>query len=305
MLKKFLLCVSCCLGGIYLNAAEALEPADLLPKAGNGLISAMTQTSQYCFAVGERGHVFRSKDPEKGWEQIPSPAKQFLSSVTSNSQDEVWLAGYDGLILYSKDQGNAWLVQHFDAQEDQALLDILMLDDGIGLAVGTYGLMLHTSDFGRNWKRLRVLEEDPHLYAIRYANEAFYIAGEFSTLLKLSRDAEKIESWSSGGEATFFGLEVVDDESCLTYGLAGRLWKVGLDSIEQVQEEKGTIWLGSFKRKGLITLYGTEGSLLMWTPAGQRNEKLTFSGDLTGALETEAGMLFSTTQGFFNWKGKV
>lgn len=130
--------------------------------ATQALILDFAAANSRAVAVGERGQVLLSES-RSDWRQVADvPTRANLTSVTSVG-DKVWAAGHDGTILYSADGGSTWTVQRsdpwhapsdtepFDPRQGVPILDILMLDENHGFAIGAYSLLLNTVDGGATW----------------------------------------------------------------------------------------------------------------------------------------------------------
>ena len=146
-------------------AVEVIDPA-LLPSemarlATKSLLLGITESDQRAVAVGERGHIVVSESRDD-WRQVENvPTRTTLTAATALGSD-VWAVGHAQVILHSADGGLSWERQHVDPYDPEEfediangapLLDVLFLDAHNGLAIGAYGLLLHTSDGGASWSR--------------------------------------------------------------------------------------------------------------------------------------------------------
>ena len=89
------------------------KPAQLYPKAAESLLLDIEDTAAGYIAVGERGHILKSKDA-KTWTQMPSPVNSMLTAVTFADEKNGWAVGHDASIVHSNDGGETWSLQHFD-----------------------------------------------------------------------------------------------------------------------------------------------------------------------------------------------
>ncbi len=62
-------------------------------------------------AVGEHGHVIYSDDSGKHWQQGKVPTTQMLTAVFFTSPKKGWAVGHDGIILFTRDGGENWILQ--------------------------------------------------------------------------------------------------------------------------------------------------------------------------------------------------
>lgn len=135
--------------------------------ASNALILDLAAADSRAVAVGERGQILLSESGND-WRQVQNvPTRANLTAVTAVG-DKVWAAGHDGTIVHSADGGVTWTVQRsdpwqrptddmaFDPRQGMPLLDILMIDENHGFAIGAYSLMLNTVDGGATWVPIQI-----------------------------------------------------------------------------------------------------------------------------------------------------
>jgi photosystem II stability/assembly factor-like uncharacterized protein len=152
------------------DAAPAVpEKAETARLAGSqALVLDFAESSARAVAVGERGHILVSES-RTDWRQVADvPTRANLNAVTAVG-DKLWAVGHDGTILHSTDGGLTWLLQRSDPWRPSAddeefnprrgvpLLDVLMLDEQRGFAIGAYSLLLRTEDGGAHWEEVDVL----------------------------------------------------------------------------------------------------------------------------------------------------
>ncbi|MGY6629890.1 MAG: WD40/YVTN/BNR-like repeat-containing protein [Wenzhouxiangella sp.] len=139
--------------------AQEIEPrpADEARLAAQGLVLDVVQAGSQYVAVGERGHVLRSSDGIEWTQARFVPVQATLVRVTF-AGGRLWAVGHDSAIIHSRDLGQTWSLQHFEPEWEKPLLDVHFFDANNGMAVGAYGLVLRTSDAGRNWERFDMEE---------------------------------------------------------------------------------------------------------------------------------------------------
>jgi photosystem II stability/assembly factor-like uncharacterized protein len=142
----------------------SMQSAESMPRAARSLILDITNGSARAIAVGERGHILVSES-RREWRQIDNvPTRTTLTAVTSMG-DHAWAVGHDGVILHSADGGLTWERQRAtpfqpgsdDPHNGAPLLDVLFLDQSIGIAIGAYSLMLRTGDGGATWGKVELV----------------------------------------------------------------------------------------------------------------------------------------------------
>lgn len=132
-------------------------PAERVPLADQGLILDIVRAGERYVAVGERGHVLVSRDGIE-WEQAEHvPVRATLTRVEFTG-GRLWAVGHDTTILYSSDLGRTWALQHFEPEWERPLLDVHFFNANDGIAVGAYGLIMKTSDAGRSWEAVDMVD---------------------------------------------------------------------------------------------------------------------------------------------------
>lgn len=145
----------------------AVQPSELLPLSTQTLLLDAVRTGAGVFAVGERGIALRRGDSGQ-WAQLPTPTRVTLTAVAA-ADGELWVAGHDGVILRSSDNGDSWTRQRVDVWSPQStepsqgapILDLLFIGAEKGYAVGAFSTLLRTNDGGRTWVRLSLKGETP------------------------------------------------------------------------------------------------------------------------------------------------
>ncbi len=145
----------------------AVQPSELLPLSTQTLLLDAVRTSAGVFAVGERGIALRRGDSGQ-WTQLATPTRTTLTAIAS-ADGELWVAGHDGVILRSSDNGDTWTRQRVDVWNPDSIepaqgapiLDLLFVDASTGYAVGAFSTLLRTTDGGQTWSPLSLKGEAP------------------------------------------------------------------------------------------------------------------------------------------------
>lgn len=108
------------LSSILLLCSTVLQAASLdrlqrpaLPSAlaQHSLLLDIAQVDQQLIAVGERGHILRSDDAGRHWQQAVVPVSVTLTAVALVDTTHAWAVGHDGVVLASQDGGQTWALQ--------------------------------------------------------------------------------------------------------------------------------------------------------------------------------------------------
>ena len=244
-----------------------VEYAEVQPLAPKSMLLDVTRLGQRLVAVGERGHVVLSDDG-RNWVQADTvPTRSTLTTVFATG-GRLWAAGHDAVIITSGDRGKTWSQQFFDPDRLQAVMDIYFTDEENGVAMGSYGLYLVTSDGGRNWEESAVDEENEfHLNGmIRFADGRRMIAGEAGYSYRSFDDGETWElldlpypgsMWgalrTAAGCAVFYGLRGHAMESC-DFG----------DTWTDLPTGTGASLTGATEHQGMVVFAGNSGTVLTW-----------------------------------------
>ena len=95
--------------------------------------------------------------------------------------DEVFVVGYPGLLLHSKDRGKSW--ERIDPGVRDALFAIDINKKGRGLIVGRTGLVLMTTDGGKTWAK-RDSGAKEHLFCVDITESGkAWAVGHFGTVI--------------------------------------------------------------------------------------------------------------------------
>lgn len=225
------------LGLIFLvltNAVMSQQPAEVMPLADKSLMVSIAKVGTSMVMVGERGHVLKSKDEGKTWQQIENvPVNITLTKVVAYN-NHVWAVGHDTSVIHSKDGGDTWELQFYDADRETPLLSVYFENENKGFAIGAYGTLLSTEDGGDNWDDGLIHEElDYHLNDITKAKDGtYYIAAEAGYAFKSMDDGASWQEIELPYMGSMFGVVALDNE-VLLYGLRGHI---------QVSEDQGETW---------------------------------------------------------------
>jgi photosystem II stability/assembly factor-like uncharacterized protein len=218
-------------------------------------ITALTRTVEgRLIAVGPRGHILRSSDGGKHWEQAKVPLSSDLTAVQFVDANTGYAVGHDGVVLKSVDGGASWTklldgreanrltLEQLQRQGDERLLaearhnvelgpdkpffDLWFENASEGFVIGAYNLIFKTSDGGRSWQSWFDRTDNPkllNLYALRPAPGGLYIAGEGGLLLKLDPRSGRFKALASPYDGSFFGL-VGSSSGLIAFGMRGHAY---------------------------------------------------------------------------------
>jgi len=222
-------------------------------------------------AVGDFGLVVESGDGGKTWmRQAKAPTDLGLLAVT-RKMGRCIAAGQQGLIV-TADDCQQW---HVAASATHArILAVDVNASGISYAVGGFGTVLKSGDWGKTWQPLtpdwKAFTSDgaePHLYDVHVAdNGEVTVVGEFEMVIR-SRDGGATWNLLHKGKRSLFGLKVMDNGDLYAVGQEGLILKAS--DGRWAEQESGTksiltgIWAkpdGQVVAAGIYTiLYSADG----------------------------------------------
>jgi photosystem II stability/assembly factor-like uncharacterized protein len=144
----------------------------------------------------------------------------------------VWIVGYYGTILHSKDRGSTWEIQQSPTRN--SLFQVRFLNDKKGWISGSYGTLLYTTDGGKHWSAQRTGTTE-HLFGLTFVNEQTgWAVGSRGTIL-YTRDGGR--SWNKASLSEDLTLNSVAFVN-LTSG-----WIVGEFGVIFYTQNGGKNWI--------------------------------------------------------------
>jgi len=275
-----------------------LDYAEHLPLVNESIFLDITRHGDGYVAVGERGHVILSPDGENWTQAEVVPTRATLTTVAS-SDGRLWAGGHDAVIITSGDGGETWTQLFFDAERQQAVMDIYFTDRDNGVAIGSYGLYLRTTDGGETWDDIEIDPEGGyHLNAmIRFEDGRRLIAGEAGYSYRSFDDGMTWEMMEMPYLGSMWGALRTNGECVLFFGLRGHALQscdFGTTWIEVATGTEASI-SGGAKFDGRILLAANSGTLLVHDDGRDWQEYIHSSGvDFSAAVATDDGRFLLT-----------
>lgn len=139
-------------------------------------------------AVGGDGVVVASDDGGGNWHLVTIASNESALLGVTCEPDQRIVVGQHGAIYVEREQ----LWQKAVSGTDERLMAVDAHESGLGVAVGSFGTILLTRDFGDNWSAVTVNWEgilndffEPHLYDVSISTDAtITVVGEFGLILQ-------------------------------------------------------------------------------------------------------------------------
>jgi photosystem II stability/assembly factor-like uncharacterized protein len=80
-------------------------------KVADSMLQDIVRLDDSLVVVGERGHIARSDDNGKTWQQAEVPTRAMLNAAYFVTPTEGWVVGHDELVLHTIDGGKTWSLQ--------------------------------------------------------------------------------------------------------------------------------------------------------------------------------------------------
>ena len=156
------------------------------------------------------------------------------------------------------------------------LMDVWFKNDREGFVLGSFGMILGTTDGGKTWKSLLESIDNMdgfHFYAITRSGDDLFIAGESGMLFRSEDYGRSWHRLESPYEGSYFGILGDPNGGFVTaYGLRGTVF-YSLDRgntwIPSNTGQKATLTGGAFLSDGSVCLVGVDGTILRTEDKGK------------------------------------
>ncbi|WP_157572505.1 WD40/YVTN/BNR-like repeat-containing protein [Nevskia soli] len=235
---------------LILSLAVGIYPAAFADSSGSQAIVQFTPHDRlYSVAfngdfgetVGEGGLVLQTTDGGKTWvHEVNPPTGLSLFGVAISGSRSI-AVGQEGLILV-RDDRKPW--RKIESVTDQRLLRVSLNKSGLAVAVGAFGTLLKSTDYGQTWAELKpdwaalyktdetsdfvAARDEPTLYVAKaFDDGSIVIGGEYG---QLNRSTDGGTTWTPVFQAqaakgstppTLFGMHLRDDGTGYAAGQDG------------------------------------------------------------------------------------
>lgn len=329
--------VLACLPAVAQSAPAALPSADPVDRpavhnsrAVQTVMLAVAQAGSRLVMAGERGIVLASEDGGKSWEQARVPVAVTLTALSFVDADNGWAVGHGGVVIATRDGGRTWARQ-LDGRDiarleleaataagdarriamakqlvqdgsDKPLLAVHFWNAKRGMAVGAYGLAVHTEDGGASWQSWAGRIDNPkglHLNAMHVSGSMVYLAGERGLLLRSQDDGQSFQPLTSPYAGSWFAMTGRGNLVVLA-GLRGHVfWSEdgGQQWTASQAEVPVNIVSATATRSGALLFVNQAGQILRSSDAGRSLQALPRApgAPIVSLIESQGPTLVAAT----------
>src|SRR5882672_7746624 len=282
------------------TAASSVEPQLVFHGIPHDMLYGVSFEGRQGIAVGDFGLILETADGGVTWTRQVKPTDLGLFGVV-RKQGHCIVAGQSGLMLGAVD------CKHWTVAASVSKARILAVDvnaRGVAYAVGGFGTLLKSDDWGGNWQVIpvdwTVFAKDgaePHLYDVHVADDGeVTVAGEFELILR-SKDGGAHWAALHQGTRSLFGLKVLDNGEIYAVGQEGVILKSVDHAIGWTELRSGTqsiltgIWAqpdGQIIASGIYTVLYSDNGGKSWRTDRSKQIRSGWYQALAG-VETTSG----------------
>lgn len=148
----------------------------------------------------------------------PSQRIDFYQAMASNPRVTL-LAGNDGVLLASPDQGSTW--QRRQIARGASIIDLDACPDGSFVALDFANTLWHSSDDGSSWAAVKLPSQEQMMTATCAPDGGWWVAGSYSTLLSSPDEGVSWEENSLDEDAMLTTLQFLDEQQAVLTGEFG------------------------------------------------------------------------------------
>jgi len=291
-------------------------------------LSGLQSGESYYFKAGSRDEegngptfsdemVFSTADIYGNlWEISNTDFNRIMTAVTFVSDSSGWVAGGNGFVAATKDEGKSW--QSSITNANIQLNGIFFIDKNIGCVCGDYGYVYYTTDGGVQWHQAAKVT-DKNLYAVHFINSTTgWVSGADGILLKSTDGGVSWNTHYSGVIKHLFDVTFINESKGFCVGKDGMILKT---------ENGGTTWSqvtirNTYDLKEVFFIdeangwiVGRNGTIYLTSNGGDNWETTIFIGEFSEDINTvffvnpdtgwfggNYGTIYGTMDGGTSWK---
>jgi len=209
--------------GLLLNSIDGGENWVKVETRMNNALNDITFVGNDGWIVGQGGIILHTNDGGKTWEKQKSNCDISLMQVSFPDKQRGVVIGQGGTILLTEDGGLVWNPIQLDWATilptslidigviAPNLYDVFFVDNAQGWIVGDNGIVLYTSDGGKQWSLLRA-GPFPALFAVFFKNNfEGWATGQNGVLLHTKNGGKTWETMNVSTKASLFKIRLVGE----------------------------------------------------------------------------------------------
>lgn len=244
-------------------------------------------TAQLGWAVGHDGIVLHSSDGGASWETQLEGSR--INDLLLTQVEQLYQDKKAQVVVANEDQKDVLELELEDLQffvndmkmavkegPTRPFMDVWFRNEREGIVVGSFGMILRTTDGGVTWAPILDRIDNPggfHYYGIARSGNMLFLAGEGGMLFRSEDNGQNWARLDSPYEGSFFGVIGSPDGSLVVaFGLrgnafrsidGGRTWQLAKTS------RRSALAGGAVFSDGSVYLIGNDGALIRSKDGGE------------------------------------
>lgn len=183
--------------------------------------------------VGSYGQILKSTHSSLTWEKVESHTdKHLLDVYYNNSNKRFYVAGHNGTVAFSKDDGITW--KSMNANSEYHLFGIATNEERI-MVVGKSLILLSSKDGGLKWDEMHKGTKQLSFYDIAFGNDFWIAVGEgYRNVITVNNSNDKIEEHGVGTKSILKGIAFNENDNNWVV--------VGHEGVIFVSNDNGSSW---------------------------------------------------------------
>ncbi|NKM27129.1 YCF48-related protein [Rhizobium laguerreae] len=277
------------------------------------MIAAISK--DHAVAVGSNGAFLNTYDGGKHWHPDVASAGWSLYGTFCLDVSRCWIAGAQGLLLFSNDFGKSWIAGQMPNGMRQGIGQITFVDDQVAWAVGVKGLIANTKDGGNSWEKQQGGTDEVLAGASFLNSKEGWIVGQNGVLLYTSNGGESWKRLDTKTRATLFRVHALPNGKALVVGQGGLIFKYDTLNSSRIDIDSGvktSLLSLTFVTPDRGYASGDDGVVLLTRDGGNSWTKLetgvreklwdiAFADMRTGWAVGKSGIVLATRDGGESW----
>lgn len=239
---------------------------------GDAFYGLAALSASTIWAGGTDGKVVRTDDGGNTWTRQTTPTHHTIQDIAAWDEMRAVAVGNRGVAIFTLDGGTTWKEGKAPvSQVANKLMGVRVLPGGGAWAVGEYGALLKSEDYGASWVRAAP-QEDAAWNDIDFLGDTGWIVGEFGRLKRTTDGGRTWTSVNTGVQTSLMGVRFKDAMHGVAVGVAGTVLVSG---------DGGLSWKSapSPVREHLFDVEWHDGR---WTAVGAKGVVLSASDPMQG-----------------------